>query len=327
MIAECLEKTGIDPRTISYVETHGTGTSLGDPIEIQGLVKAYRTFTEDRQFCAIGSVKSNIGHAESVAGISGLHKTVLRLFHKTLVPSLHSETMNPYLRLEDSPFYVRQKTESWKRPAYTENGREHACPRRAGISSFGATGSNVHLILEEYRPKNLGITEDQERPYIVPLSAKNPERLKEYSARLLMFLKDKALEGSSPLHDKIDTMQNQLEDALRGVLAEVLHVAAGSVDDEQDWKEFGLDVMRLTQFSELMTDQYGLAIDMTDLIQHTSVRTLAECLTNDVKHKNILSGLFGQSGLDKRPDEPFSLRSLAYTAQTGRLAMEERLVF
>ncbi|MDJ1630891.1 hypothetical protein QNN00_12980 [Bacillus velezensis] len=72
----------------------------------------------------------------------------------------------------------------------------------------------------------------------------------------------------------------------------------------------------LTQFSELMTDQYGLAIDMTDLIQHTSVRTLAECLTNDVKHKNILSGLFGQSGLDKRLDEPFSLRSLAYTPQT-----------
>ena len=109
MIAECLEKTGIDPRTISYVEAHGTGTSLGDPIEIQGLVKAYRTFTEDRQFCAIGSVKSNIGHAESAAGISGLHKTVLQLFHKTLVPSLHSETINPYLRLEDSPFYVQQK--------------------------------------------------------------------------------------------------------------------------------------------------------------------------------------------------------------------------
>nr|WGE01699.1 phosphopantetheine-binding protein [Bacillus velezensis] len=122
-------------------------------------------------------------------------------------------------------------------------------------------------------------------------------------------------------------MQNQLENALRSVLADVLHVEAGSVDDEQDWKEFGLDVMRLTQFAELMTDQYGLAIDMTDLIQHTSVRTLAECLTNDEKHKDILSGLFGQSGLDKRPVEPFSLRSLAYTPQTGRLAMEERLVF
>ncbi|MGS2798364.1 SDR family NAD(P)-dependent oxidoreductase [Bacillus velezensis] len=327
MIAECLEKTEIDPRTISYVEAHGTGTSLGDPIEIQGLVKAYRTFTEDRQFCAIGSVKSNIGHAESAAGISGLHKTVLQLFHKTLVPSLHSETINPYLRLEDSPFYVQQKTESWKKPAYTENGREHACPRRAGISSFGATGSNVHLILEEYRPKNPGITENQERPYIVPLSAKNPERLKEYAARLLMFLKDEAPEGSGSLHDKRDTMQNQLENALRSVLADVLHVEAGSVDDEQDWKEFGLDVMQLTQFSELMTDQYGLAIDMTDLIQHTSVRTLAECLTNDEKHKDILSGLFGQSGLDKQPDESFSLRSLAYTLQTGRLAMEERLVF
>ncbi len=139
----------------------------------------------------------------------------------------------------------------------------------------------------------------------MPLSAKNPERLKEYADRLLMFLKDKALEGSGPLYDKTDTMQNQLENALRGALAEVLHVEAGSVDGEQDWKEFGLDVMQLTQFSERLTDQYGLAIDMTDLIQHTSVRTLAECLTNDEKHKNILSGLFGQSGLEKQPDEPF----------------------
>ncbi|WP_142391089.1 beta-ketoacyl synthase N-terminal-like domain-containing protein, partial [Bacillus thuringiensis] len=147
MIETCLEKTGIDPRTISYIEAHGTGTSLGDPIEIQGLEKAFRRYTEDVQYCSIGSVKSNIGHAESAAGIGGLHKVILQLHHRTLVPSLHSSEPNPHIDFARSPFYVQQKTEVWKRPILKEHGEEKEYPRRAGISSFGATGANAHLIL------------------------------------------------------------------------------------------------------------------------------------------------------------------------------------
>ena len=153
MIAACLEKAEINPRTISYLEAHGTGTSLGDPIEIQGLIKAYQQYSTDNQFCSIGSVKSNIGHAESAAGISGLSKVVLQLYHKTLVPSLHSTRLNPYIDFAQTPFYVQQKTEEWQQPVIVENDKPVCYPRRAGISSFGATGSNVHIILEEYLPK------------------------------------------------------------------------------------------------------------------------------------------------------------------------------
>ncbi|MCP4576673.1 MAG: type I polyketide synthase, partial [Deltaproteobacteria bacterium] len=193
MIQRSFEQTGIDPRTISYVEAHGTGTSLGDPIEIQGLIKAFGQSTRDRQYCSIGSVKSNIGHAESAAGISGLTKVILQLYYKTLVPSLHSETINPHIHLEDSPFYVQHQTETWRQPVIMEKGEKREYPRRAGISSFGATGSNAHVILEEYaREEQTRITLEgpiDEKWVIIPLSAKNGDRLKEYAGRLLEFMR------------------------------------------------------------------------------------------------------------------------------------------
>lgn len=128
VIEACLEKTGIDPRTVSYVEAHGTGTSLGDPIEIQGLVKAFSRNTQDQQFCSIGSVKSNIGHAESAAGISGLTKTALQLHYKTLVPSLHSEELNPYLELEQSPFLFSMKQRNGSSPHFQKMARRSSIP-------------------------------------------------------------------------------------------------------------------------------------------------------------------------------------------------------
>ncbi|MEC1541502.1 polyketide synthase PksM [Bacillus subtilis] len=192
VIEACLEKTGIDPRTISYVEAHGTGTSLGDPIEIQGLVKAFSRNTQDKQFCSIGSVKSNIGHAEAAAGISGLTKTVLQLHHKTLVPSLHSEELNPYLKLDQTPFFVQHETKEWEQPSFTENGVDVTYPRRAGLSSFGASGSNAHLILEEYIPAESHsetiLTKNEE--IVIPLSARNKDRLQAYALKLLDFLSE-----------------------------------------------------------------------------------------------------------------------------------------
>ncbi len=190
MISACLERAGVHPRTISYVEAHGTGTSLGDPIEIQGLVKAYQQYTKDVQFCSIGSVKSNIGHAEAAAGISGLQKAALQIYHKTLVPSLHSEELNPYIDFDKSPFYVQRKSEAWRQPVFTQSGETVSCPRRAAVSSFGATGSNVHIIMEEYTPEEVRINEVEfKEGVIIPLSAKNKERLLEYAGKLLEFLR------------------------------------------------------------------------------------------------------------------------------------------
>ncbi|MDE1462573.1 PfaD family polyunsaturated fatty acid/polyketide biosynthesis protein [Spartinivicinus poritis] len=185
MIAECLKNTGVDPETITYIEAHGTGTSLGDPIEIQGLNRAFKASTAKIQYCALGSVKSNMGHAEAAAGICGLTKAILQLHHKTRVKTLHAEAINPYLDLASSPFYIQQTTETWQLDSSAT-----ASVRRAGVSSFGASGSNAHLILEE-APSSIAATEIKRPravPVLVPLSASNNDRLRAYADRLLGFL-------------------------------------------------------------------------------------------------------------------------------------------
>ncbi len=140
VILEALALAGVEPETISYVETHGTGTILGDPIEIKALTQAFRNSTNKKGFCAIGSVKTNVGHLDTAAGMTGLIKTVLALKHKQIPPSLHFKQPNPQIDFANSPFYVNTKLSEWK-----TNGT----PRRAGVSSFGIGGTNAHVILEE----------------------------------------------------------------------------------------------------------------------------------------------------------------------------------
>ncbi|UCJ09797.1 SDR family NAD(P)-dependent oxidoreductase [Chitinophaga pendula] len=170
LIADVLHKTQIDPRTISYVEAHGTGTSLGDPIEITGLCKAFQPYTSDKQYCAIGSVKSNIGHLEAAAGIAGLTKILLQFKHQELAPSLHAATLNPNITFENTPFYVQREHTSWKQAAA-------AHPRRAMLSSFGAGGSNAHIIVEDFHREVK--TRKYNFPAIVTLSATNIDRLQD----------------------------------------------------------------------------------------------------------------------------------------------------
>lgn len=190
VVTQCLERSGIDPRTVTYLEAHGTGTPLGDPIEIQGLIKAFGRSTRDKQFCAIGSVKSNIGHAESAAGISGLSKIVLQLHHKTLVPSLHADRINSYIDLENSPFYLQRETQPWEELSLSDGGHERRHPRRAGLSAFGATGSNAHVIVEEYiaKPEARSRQGHPGGPVMIVLSARNSDRLRAYAQSLLAHL-------------------------------------------------------------------------------------------------------------------------------------------
>lgn len=151
VIAEALAVARVDAQTVSYVEAHGTGTPLGDPIEIAALMKIFGA-TQRKNFCAVGSVKSNLGHLDAAAGIAGLIKTILALKHKTIPPSLHFEQPNPQIDFANSAFYVNAKLASWE----TNGG-----PRRAGVSSFGIGGTNAHVIVEEaapYEPSAAGRT-------------------------------------------------------------------------------------------------------------------------------------------------------------------------
>ena len=189
LIVEAQRLAGIDPRTIGFIECHGTGTPLGDPIEINGLKMAFAeqmqrvgvTFN-GQAFCGLGSVKSNIGHAETAAGIAGVIKTVLSLQHKRLYASLHCEELNPLLELEQSPFYILQQGRDWDRPVI--DGVDY--PRRAGVSSFGAGGSNAHVIIEEYSAEPLPVTHDGE--HIIVLSAKTRTALTEQIKQLYEYL-------------------------------------------------------------------------------------------------------------------------------------------
>ncbi|MET9831652.1 amino acid adenylation domain-containing protein [Streptomyces sp. NPDC006385] len=178
VISAALAEAGVDARSIGYVEAHGTGTALGDPVEVRGLVTAFQRDTQDTGFCALGSVKSNIGHAESAAGIAGLSKVALQLHHRVLVPSLHAETPNRLLDLDSTPFRLQRETADWPAPAEG--------PRRAGLSSFGATGAGAHLVLEEYVPAEQPSARPASpgQPVLVPLSARSEDRLREMAARL-----------------------------------------------------------------------------------------------------------------------------------------------
>jgi phthiocerol/phenolphthiocerol synthesis type-I polyketide synthase E len=171
---------GVSPESISYVETHGTGTPLGDPAEIMALTKAFRQGTEAKGFCGLGSVKTNIGHLDAAAGVAGLLKTVLALKHGMMPPSLHFETPNPGINFADSPFFVNAGLKAWER------GNSD---RRAGVSSFGIGGTNAHVIVEEAPPQQ---PSSQSRPWqLIALSARTVSALEKATANLASYFRER----------------------------------------------------------------------------------------------------------------------------------------
>jgi acyl transferase domain-containing protein/acyl carrier protein len=182
VISEALAVAGIEAEDISYIEAHGTGTTLGDPIEIAALTQAFQTSTQKKGFCAIGSVKTNIGHLDTAAGVAGLIKTSLALKHKLLPPSLNFEKPSSNIDFANSPFYVNTTLSKW-----TTDGT----PCRAGVSSFGIGGTNAHIVLEEAPvDQTQDIASRHSRPWqLLSLSAKTSSALDEMTANLAAYLK------------------------------------------------------------------------------------------------------------------------------------------
>ncbi|HEC83828.1 MAG TPA: acyltransferase domain-containing protein, partial [Thioploca sp.] len=179
VISEALARANLDASTITYVEAHGTGTGMGDPIEIMALTQAFRQDTPENGFCAVGSVKTNVGHLIEASGISGLIKTVLALKHKQLPPSLHFNQPNPSIDFDNSPFYVNTALSEWKTTGIS---------RRAGVSSFGMGGTNAHVVLEE-APKPAKTPQQDQRPWhLLTLSAKSVQALQALAQRYVGYL-------------------------------------------------------------------------------------------------------------------------------------------
>jgi len=180
VIAMAQAVAGISPEEISYIEAHGTGTPLGDPIEIAAATRVFRAATQAKAICAIGTVKTNVGHLDIASGATGLIKTVLALQHRQLPATLHFEEPNPKLDLENSPFYVNTKLTEWK-----SNGR----PRLAGVSAFGVGGTNAHVIVEEApEPES---SQSARELHLLTLSAKTPSALAAVAANLAQCLRRK----------------------------------------------------------------------------------------------------------------------------------------
>ncbi|MCA1909930.1 MAG: SDR family NAD(P)-dependent oxidoreductase, partial [Magnetospirillum sp.] len=197
LIVEAHTRAGIDPRSVTMVECHGTGTKLGDPVEIEGLKTAFAQLYAERGLpapttphCGIGSIKSNIGHAETAAGIAGLIKLLLAINSGTQYRTLHASPVNPLIDLAGSPFTILHETQPWRRPVI--DGIE--APRRAGLSSFGAGGANVHVVVEEYRAP-ASQPGPAPRPLVVPVSARSRDGLRHLVAALRGRVNDSDLES------------------------------------------------------------------------------------------------------------------------------------
>ncbi|MBU6398828.1 MAG: SDR family NAD(P)-dependent oxidoreductase, partial [Verrucomicrobia bacterium] len=190
LLVQAYREAGVDVESVGYIEVHGTGTELGDPVEVEALKEAFAQSRAGKPgtagpvgYCGLGSVKTNIGHLEPAAGIAGVIKVLLALKHQTLPASLHVQRVNPYLRLEGSPFFIVSRTQPWVALAGSD-GR--LLPRRAGVSSFGFGGANAHAVIEEYVPRQS--RSNPRRAYLVVMSGKRAGDVQSRAADLLAWL-------------------------------------------------------------------------------------------------------------------------------------------
>jgi acyl transferase domain-containing protein/acyl-CoA synthetase (AMP-forming)/AMP-acid ligase II/aryl carrier-like protein len=217
VIREALAVAGVEPDSIGYVEAHGTGTELGDPIEVAALTQAFRSGTQRQQFCALGSVKTNVGHLNVASGIVGLIKTVLCLHHHKLPPSLHFETPNPQIDFANSPFFVNTTLRDWD---------TDGSPRRASVNSLGIGGTNAHVVLEEAPAVSRPLSPVADRPlHLLALSAKTPAALQALARRYVQFFAD---QPDAPFADVCFTANSG-----RSPFAHRLAIAAATAADAQ----------------------------------------------------------------------------------------------
>ncbi|MCB0190965.1 MAG: SDR family NAD(P)-dependent oxidoreductase, partial [Anaerolineae bacterium] len=321
LIASALVMSGVEASTISYVEAHGTGTALGDPIEIRGLNRAWGEHYPNGYTCAIGSVKSNIGHLESAAGIAGLTKVLLQMKHRRLVPSLHAETLNAHIDFEATPFRVQRELTDWRRPVLETEGVRTEYPRRAGISSFGAGGANAHLLVEEYRGQESGDRSQESRSglQVIVLSARNEERLRVYAGKLLTFLEQASAPHQVEQERDDEAHPLTIQSALRAMVAEIMGVTPDDIEVEQPLEEYDLDPVQLSHLKMMVEERYQCKLPLTLFSGQTSVTQVTHHLTSleaaSKRHHQVTS------------PPTLSIIDLAYTLQVGREAMDSRLAF
>lgn len=230
VILDACKDAEIDFGTVSYIETHGTGTRLGDTVEANGLVKAFEQagiIKDENRHCFVGSVKPNIGHLESAAGIAGFIKTVLALQNRIIPGIANFKKLNPLIKFDDTNYTIAENSTEWEQ--IKEN--DSIIPRRAGISSFGFGGTNCHVILEEYTGKQKSLPDFDNEEMII-LSAKTNEGLREYAQSLLMYLKQ------NPEKERLEDIAYTLQLGREGFAYRFASIASSKKELEQRLEEF-----------------------------------------------------------------------------------------
>ena len=279
VIKTALKEAGISARTISYIEAHGTGTKLGDPIEVTGMTNAYRDYTDDNGYCAVGSVKSNVGHLESAAGVAAITKVILQMKNKSLAPSIHSRHLNEFIDFEDTPFYVQRELGEWKRPIVETDGKEVEYPRRAGISAFGAGGANAHIIIEEYCNDEAVKINNEKKPRLFVLSAKTEDCLESYAQEMLDFVC--RYTGSDELQkDKQNALgTDDFADIIKNAAGSVLGIKPSVISEDDYFCDLGLDRYQLSSFCDIIKGKTDKPISIDFITLQPTVHKLAEHLS------------------------------------------------
>ena len=310
VIEKALEVAKINPLTLSYIEAHGTGTSLGDPIEIDGIRKALKKVCAEYhqelpadKTIGISTVKANIGHLEAASGIAGLIKVLLCFKHCMIPRTVHFQKLNPYIDLSGTPLYVVEQNREWKR-LIDEEGNE--IPRRAGVSSFGIGGVNAHIIVEEYEDR--GHEEcGKDKLRVFPVSAKTKQTLKKAVANLAEYLDEVQKEPVSLESKKTETAVVLCRD-----LADILDVEEKDINMDMSLDVLKGDLMTAMLCQQRLAADFNADIAIDWLLECRNVGALADRLNQEI---NIGAG-FGMNADD-----------VAFTLQQGREAMEERVVF
>lgn len=294
-------KFGINPEHIGYIETHGTGTRLGDPVEVHALTDSFRQFTQRKQFCALGALKANIGHTTAAAGVLGLIKAALALRYQTLPPSIHCQQENRHIDFANSPFYVNKE----KRPWLSTAGQ----PRRAAVSSFGFSGTNAHLVLCEAPAATPAALKPFQGPFYFPLSAASRSSLQAGAARLAQFLQapQHTSQGPDPRSSQAQGDEEVIKQ-LAGKLGASLGIPGRDLAADLEFGDMGLDRYQLARWQETLPPQAGV-ISLHDSLASLAARLQAPTQANQ-----------GQ----EQVQEWARLAQIAYTLQVGRQALPVR---
>ncbi len=304
-VVKALEKAKINARNISYIEAHGTGTALGDPIEITSLSKAFEKYTDDKQFCAIGSVKSNIGHCEAAAGIASITKVLLQFKHRMLVPSINVEHVNEKIEFEKTPFKLQRSLEEWN------VGSNDIL---AGVSAFGAGGSNAHIVLKAFEREHK-VSYNKRDSYVILISANSKNELAEYLRSYVDFIDEKC-----SWLEKISSFSSGIENWVKKQVATVTGIPIDNIILNGSLSEYGVDKYSLQVLKNIFNGK------IMQNSEEASIRISEESLISSLV-KKIERSVYGRASedIDYEGYEHELLEQIAYITQNGRKHFKERV--